>query len=456
MTEKLLTATEKPIAKGMGVFISIWLGSFVSLMGKRLTSFALNIWILQTTDSINFYTLGVLITTLPALFLAPFFGSLVDRWPRRWVMIISEIGSGLCILALALLFIMDSLKLWHLFVLTGLNAAFIEVDTLAFQSAVSLIVPSEELPRASGFTLLGSAIARLLAPVLAGALIVIIQIQGILLIDCASFFMGLIPLLLFRLPEVDIALLEGDKEHISLGAQLNQGWTYLTSQSGLFSLMTLRAVYTFVSTAGILLFVPMLLKLTTPVALGSSMFVVGLGGVVGGVLMGTWANRQEQLMPLVFGCMFFTSLAAIASGLRPSLGLIIAAAFFFLLNFPLITGSIQVIFQRQVSPELQGRIFALSNAFVAIATIAAIVFSSVVDQLLEPMMIFEGPWANGIGQIIGTGPGRGIGLMYIMLGVMTMLITIIAYQHVPLVNIEQETEIYSQPCLALSDLDVTK
>ncbi|NEP13612.1 MAG: MFS transporter [Symploca sp. SIO2C1] len=434
---QLLMHKEKPVATGMKVFILIWLGSFVSILGDGLTDFALDIWILQTTESLNFYTLGILCITLPALFLAPLSGALVDRWPRRWVMIISEIGSAFCILAVALLFMTHSLKIWYIYPFIALSATFMQLKNIAFKSTISLLVPSEDLARASGLTRVVDATSQLAAPVLAAVLLGLIQIQGILLIDCLSFVIAVIPLLRVRIPEVEASTPEVEPGKNSFISEITQGWTYLSKHAGLVGLIALQMVYTFISTVGTILFVPMILNLTTANTLSFILCIASLGGILGGILMSTWANRRKQLVPVICGCMLGSGLEAIISGLRPSLILITIGAFFFLLTVPLLTGSIQVIFQKQIAPELQGRIFSLSNVATSIAILVAISSTLIVDRLFEPLMFFEGPWAKGIGQIIGTGPGRGIGLMYIILGGMAILSATIAYRYPPLLEVEQ-------------------
>ncbi|NEQ68259.1 MAG: MFS transporter [Symploca sp. SIO2D2] len=445
---QLLTPKEKLAATDINVFTFLWLGSFISSIGDCLSNFALDIWILQTTESINFYILGILFTTLPTFFLAPITGALVDRWPRRWVMIISEILSALCILAIALLFITDSLKIWHIFFLTSLNSTFSGFEILAFKSTVSLLVSPEDLARANGLNRVGDEIATLVAPILAGVLLTLVQIQGILLINCASFFLGLIPLLIVRIPELKMTSPDFDGDSSSLMSEITQGWTYLSNQTGLLSLIILRAIYSFISATGSILFVPLILNLTATNILGIILFIAGLGGVLGGIIMGTWVSLQERLAPLICGCMLGIGLEAIMSGLEPSLILITITAFLFVLTFTLADGSIQILLQKQVLPELQGRVFSLSNAVMSVAGLAGIASASVVDPLLEPLMAFEGPWANGLGQIIGTGPGRGIGLMFIMLGVVAILTAAVAYRHTPLMQFEQETTTIDNPNLS--------
>src|SRR5258707_9312350 len=81
------------------VFTIVWGGQLVSLVGSGLTSFVLGLWVLQRTQSVTQFALILVSGTLPRIFLSPLAGVLVDRWDRRWVMLLSDVAAGVCGLA---------------------------------------------------------------------------------------------------------------------------------------------------------------------------------------------------------------------------------------------------------------------------------------------------------------------------------------------------------------------
>jgi DHA3 family macrolide efflux protein-like MFS transporter len=83
-------------------FLLIWSGQVVSLTGSGLTGFALGVWVYQRTGSVTQFALISLFTSLPGIVFSPIAGALVDRWDRRWAMLISDAGAGLCTLSVAL------------------------------------------------------------------------------------------------------------------------------------------------------------------------------------------------------------------------------------------------------------------------------------------------------------------------------------------------------------------
>ncbi|MEA5495896.1 MFS transporter [Limnoraphis robusta] len=90
-----------PTHIGMRVFILIWFGQLVSLIGSSLTDFALGIWVYQRTGSITQFTLITVSGALPLIVISPLAGVLVDRWSRRWAMILSDSGAALATVAIA-------------------------------------------------------------------------------------------------------------------------------------------------------------------------------------------------------------------------------------------------------------------------------------------------------------------------------------------------------------------
>lgn len=95
--------------RGFKSFLLIWFGQLISLTGSGLTGFALGVWVYQHTGSVTQFALISLFTTLPGIVFSPIAGALVDRWDRRWAMILSDSGAGLCTLSVALLLLAGTL-----------------------------------------------------------------------------------------------------------------------------------------------------------------------------------------------------------------------------------------------------------------------------------------------------------------------------------------------------------
>jgi MFS family permease len=128
-------SNRKPL-NGFNVFLIIWAGQFVSTLGTGMTRFVLLIWAYQETGSATTLALLGFFAWLPYVIISPFAGVWVDRLDRRWVLILSDLGSGCMTLLLGFFFWQGELAIWHIYLLEGMTAVF---D--AFQAPASTLSP---------------------------------------------------------------------------------------------------------------------------------------------------------------------------------------------------------------------------------------------------------------------------------------------------------------------------
>ncbi|MGK7903715.1 MAG: MFS transporter [Hormoscilla sp.] len=428
------------VAKGMRVFTLLWLGLITSQVGSGLTSFALDVWVYQHTGSVTQFALLTICIALPRVLISPIAGTLVDRWSRRWTMLISNIFSGLCILCVGLLYMGSRLEIWHIYLATAGFSTFMGFHLPAFKASITLMVPKEQLSRASGMTEMGNAITHLISPALGGVLLGLIQLKGVIALDLSTLLFALIPLIVFRLPEVDSKEVRNDEEKQPLINDTVEGWTYLARRPGLVGLIVLKASYILMLECIVVLFTPLMITLTTPTRFGVISSIAGLGMFAGSLFLGIWDNRQQHFIDTIVVCSLLSGFAMICGGASSSLLLFTISIFCIALTVPLVNGLSQVLFQRKVTPEIQGRVFAVNNMFMGVAPpFAAVAIGPMVDYIFEPRLNFNGDWADSIiGQIIGSGPGRGIGFTFILIGILMIIITVTAYQYTPLRLLESE------------------
>lgn len=109
-------------------------------------------------------------------------------------------------------------------------------------------------------------------------------------------------------------------------------------------------------------------------------------------------------------------------GLQPFIPLIAAAYFGVLYTIPISNGNSQALWQSKVAPDVQGRVFSvwrmIAFSIIPIAYLSAGVFS---DNVFEPLMAEGGIMASSVGQIIGVRSGRGIRLLFVVMGALWAL-----------------------------------
>ena len=429
--------THNIVSRGMRVFIIVWLGQLVSLVGSGLTSFALGLWVYEHTGSVTQFALIGLFTALPNIVLSPLAGALVDRWDRRWAMILSDTGAGLCTLIMAFLFLTNRIEVWQIYLAAGASAAFGTFQWPAYSAAMTLLVPKKHLGRANGMVQFGQAAAEILAPALAGVLVLTTRVQGILLIDFVTFFFAATTLLLIRFPGSETTTAAQARKD-SLWREASYGWRFITARRGLLGLLVFFAVVKFLWGMVGALIAPMILGFTSADVLGAIISIAGGGMLAGSLLMSAWGGPKRR----IDGVLHFELLSGLCFlliGLRPSAWPIALGAFGAHLTIAIIYGSNQAIWQSKVPPNVQGRVFATQQMVAKSTTpLAYLTAGPLADKLFEPLLASDGPLTGSIGQITGVGPGRGIGLLFIVMGILKVAVTLGGYLYPRIRLVEDE------------------
>jgi DHA3 family macrolide efflux protein-like MFS transporter len=95
--------------------------------------------------------------------------------------------------------------------------------------------------------------------------------------------------------------------------------------------------------------------------------------------------------------------------------------------------------QSKVDPNIQGRVIGLRMFMNTFAFAAAYLLSGILaDRLFEPLMAQTGFLAASAGSLLGTGPGRGMGLMFVLMGLLAVLTALGGFAHPRLRNVEHE------------------
>ncbi len=422
---------------GMRVFLIVWAGQFVSLVGTALTGFALSIWVYLETGSATQLSLVLLAAQLPQMLFTPIAGALVDRWDRRWAMILADTGAGVGTLAIALLLFTDNLQIWHLYIALGFSGIFQSFQWPAYSAATSLLVSKEQYGRAAGMVQMAEAVGQVIAPAVAGVLLAFGGLETVILIDVISFVAAVATLLVVRFPKAEVSA-SGAAAAGSLLSEARFGWTYIKERHGLLALLwyfaSVNLVFGFVS----VLAFPLILGFADEIAVGNVFSAAGVGMVVGSVAMSIWGGPKRRING-VLGADLILGLALIGFGLRPSLTAVTIGALIGFIAIPIANGSSQALWQSKVEPDVQGRVFAVRRVLAQIAgPVAMLMAGPLADGVFEPLLQEDGALADSVGGVIGVGPGRGIAFLFIVLGGISLVFTLIAYLYPRLRNLEDE------------------
>jgi hypothetical protein len=141
----------------------------------------------------------------------------------------------------------------------------------------------------------------------------------------------------------------------------------------------------------------------------------------------------------LFGAYALLSAGVFFAGIKPTIPLISVAIFMAFFFLPMVMSTSMAIFQTKVPQGIQGRVFGI-RLFVNKLTFAVAFLSGGVlaDNIFEPLMVEGGFLAEIFGDFIGVGPGRGMGLMFVLMGILSMITALSAFAFPRIRRIEIE------------------
>ncbi len=308
-------STNRPT--GMTAFIIVWLGQIVSVLASSMSHFGLTIWMYQQTGSATAMGLMQVAFITPFLILSPIAGVMVDRYNRKLMMMVSDLAAIIATGGIFILLALGRLEFWHLYISAALNGIGNTFQWPAYSAAITTMVPKEQYGRANGLMSLMEAGPGVLAPMLAGALLPLIGLTGLLTIDVLTFFFAIGALLLVFVPQ-PVHTAEGEAGRGSLLHEAAYGFRYIFQRPSLLGLQLVFFFGNLFSGIGFAVLAPMVLARTASnsVIFGMVESAGAIGGVVGGVAMSAWGGFKRRVHGVLAGWIL-CSLPFASGGHRP-------------------------------------------------------------------------------------------------------------------------------------------
>jgi len=358
-------------------FFTIWIGQAFSLLGSALVGFALIWWMTETTGSATVLATAAMFEFLPRVFVGPLAGTLVDRWNRRWVMLIADTTTALATAVLIYLVWVGNLQIWQIYLLMLVRSTAGAFHMPAMLSSTSLMVPEEQLTRVQGLNQLLQGLINIAAPVLGALLIAVLPLHAVLAVDLGTALLAVLPLLFISIPQpkVDPSQVESKA---TVWVDMRTGFRYVWDWAGLRNIVLLAVFINLISLPAITL---MPLLVTNEFA-GGAMAIASMqsswavGFLVGGILLSVWGGFRRKILTANLA-MFGTAIGFVMVGLAHNLAFEMALAGIFIAGMMnvLLNGPAFALLQTVVADDMQGRVLSLvislANAMTPIGLLLA-------------------------------------------------------------------------------------
>ena len=397
----------------MKKFMMIWIGELISSIGSGMTAFVLSIYVYEMTGSVSYVSLVTLLAYLPTILLSPLGGVLADRYDRRILMIIGDLFSGLGLLYILWQIQIGAGSMLPILIGVTFNAVFVALLEPSYRATITDLLTQEEYDRASGMVQMAGNARYLLSPALAGILLAVADIRLILVLDISTFFITITMVALVR----KTIQKPVKRETQGFLTEMKQGFTVITENKGILSLVIIMAFVCFFIGFVQTLTGPMVLAVSDARTVGILESVCAIGMLVGSVWIGFVGIRGGYARVLC-GAGIFCGVFMALAGVNRNLWVTGIGIFLFFLSLPFMNTCADVLVRVNIPNELQGRVWGMISLLTQAGTVLAYASCGVLaDYLFEPMLAEKGILAGSVGRLIGTGEGRGIGFLLILSGI---------------------------------------
>jgi MFS family permease len=420
------TPDQSPVASTrLAVYYVLLLTQTVSLIGSRISEYAVGIAVFRATGHATPLALVAFFSYAPTIVLGGVAGALADRFDRRGIMLIANVGFVIVSSLLLASFATGAFRLWQLYALTLGAACFAAASTPAFTASVAMLVPDSHRDRANALGQMSGSAAGVIAPAAAGMLYALVGVVGSITINIATFIAAIVVLAIVRIPS-PAQTSEGLAMRSAVWRQVFDGFRYLAARPALLAFSGYASVVNFFANAALVLLTPYVLaRIGSAQLLGVVLAVMNAGGIAGALLIAAGARLASRLNTVMIGIVaagFFLSLAGVARGA------IAIGASLFLLLFALAFTSAPYLsmMQAKIAPDLQGRVFAaIMQVAGLMSPLAFLIAGPLADQVFEPAR--HQPFWHGVVWLVGAGPGAGMGLMFVVAGAMILALSVAVY-----------------------------
>lgn len=412
-------------------FSMFFISQTVSQMGSSMTSFALIIWAYSNTGQVMSSSILAICSTIPYIIISLFGGTIADRVSKKKIMLICDLIAALCSLSILIFSLMNILHLWILCIINIIIGFMNAFQNPASQITVSLLVEKEDYVRIGGIQSVVNSMVGLGTPLIAAGILSIGGLNLVIIIDLCTFCFAFFSLLCWiKIPE--LKNIEKGFSFEQIIDDMRECGKFIKTQKGIVWLMIIYSILNFLGAISFdSMMSPLLLARTNnnTLIVGSVSSSAAAGGIIASVII-TFTKTKKKKKPIMFGGILLAFLGIMSFGIVRNPVLWCIVVFIGCFGMPFYFTYESAIMRLSVPIEMQGRIFALKEMITQVlAPIGYLLGALLADYIFEPFMQTGGSLKKVFEKIVGTGPGSGMGLLFVIAGIVGIIMTLVFYNN---------------------------
>jgi DHA3 family multidrug efflux protein-like MFS transporter len=292
---------------------------------------------------------------------------------------------------------------------------------IALSTLVTILIPEGERDKANGMVGTANGVAFLVASILSGLAIGFLGVSGMLIGAIAFTLLTIVHLWTIAIPRGEGGSTETQTHSIDIRGSIRA----IQMVPGLFGLIFFHTFNNFLGGVFMSLMDAYGLELVSVEVWGALWGFLSLGFIVGGLVVARWGLGKNPLRTLLLAnvvmwtiCVFFT--------IQASIVLLTVGMFIWLVLGPVVEAAEQTVLQKVIPPERQGRVFGFAQSVEQAASpVTAFLIGPIAQWIFIPFMT-TGAGVELIGDWFGTGPDRGMALLFSMAGLVGLIVTLLA------------------------------
>ena len=392
------------------------IGAFVNSVGTGMTAFGLAIFAYTTYGTASSVALVQLCAFAPIILLAPVAGALADRFDRRLMMVIGDGGSVLGLGVVMAALSASEPRLSHILAGVAASSCLAALTEPALRASVTDLVDEDDYVRSAGLLQAASSARYLLSPLLAGLLLPLVGLRGLLALDASTCLVTV---------ACSIAVMRAvgrrsTADHDTTAADhLLGGWRAVTARPNVRSLV---AVMTFMTlTIGIVqvLLKPILLPHVGTTTMGQVETAAATGLFAGAGLVTVLARLRPTTLLSLGTAGAGITMMLLALRTWPWWAGVTGFAVFACLA--LCNAGAETLVRLSIDKDRQARVWGTISLVTQLGYLLAYLSAGpLADHVLQPFMDSHSPLAHSLGAVMGTGTGRGAALLVALAGLITI------------------------------------
>ncbi|MBD5487811.1 MAG: MFS transporter [Lachnospiraceae bacterium] len=398
----------------MKTYLLLWSTQSFSGLGSAMTSYALVIWSYTQKGSALMTALLMVSSYAPYVLLSIFAGALSDKWNKKKTMLVCDTLAAVTTVVMLVLLRNDALKIWHLYLINGVNGIMNTVQQPASEVATTRVLPKKYYQRVGGLGYFARSLNSILTPIIATAVLGIAGMNAVVAFDLFTFGVAFITLAFgIRIPGNE----EAGEEQEKLLTSAKKGLMYLREERGIFGLIMFLAAINLVASIYDAAFPAMMLSRNggSEKTLGLVNAVIGVTTFAGSVFA-SFLKTPKSRVRVICNCLLFsmsTENFLLAFGRTPLVWCI--GGFLGWIAIPLMSTNLDAIMRLYVPEQMQGRVYSVRNS-LQFFTIPVGYFLGglLVDQVFEPIMAVQRE-GSMLTKMFGSGKGSGAAFLFFVI-----------------------------------------